>query len=164
MYTLQEFSLPFRLTTHVENNGGGRSEIVLRLRAQYPNNLSANGVEIMLPVAKEEGRIGVSVESGGSNLQTAAEFMESEHAIRWRIKKMPGAAESAIRIRTMKSGGDTGASLRNFGPATMQFLLPMHCPSRLNVRYLQVVSQNKKSPPYRWVRYVCTASSYVIRL
>jgi AP-4 complex subunit mu-1 len=54
---------------------------------------------------------------------------------------------------------------RDIGPINLEFTVPMLCASRLQVRYLQIMKPEKPGQPaaYRWVRYVTTSNSYVVR-
>lgn len=51
----------------------------------------------------------------------------------------------------------------DIGPINLQFTIPMYCASKLQVRYLQIMKSDKNYSPYRWVRYVTTSNSYVVR-
>ncbi len=47
---------------------------------------------------------------------------------------------------------------------SMSFEIPMYNVSNLQVRYLRISEQQKSYNPYRWVRYVTQASSFVCRV
>lgn len=53
---------------------------------------------------------------------------------------------------------------RGVGPVNCTFAIPMYCASRLQVRYLQILKNDKNYSPYRWVRYVTMSSSYTFRI
>lgn len=59
--------------------------------------------------------------------------------------------------------GVPAALRKSMGPMNLQFTIPMYCASRLSVRYLQILKNDPKYQPYRWVRYVTMSNSYVIR-
>ena len=61
-------------------------------------------------------------------------------------------------------GGVAGNPRKEIGPVSMSFEIPMYNVSNLQVRYLRISEQHKSYNPYRWVRYVTQASSYVCRV
>lgn len=68
-----------------------------------------------------------------------------------------------LQVRGTLLEGFSGALKRGVGPINLQFTIPMHCASRLQVRYLQIMKSEKNYSPYRWVRYVTMSNSYVVR-
>jgi AP-4 complex subunit mu-1 len=57
-----------------------------------------------------------------------------------------------------------GSARKEIGPVSMSFEIPMYNVSNLQVRYLRISEQQKSYNPYRWVRYVTQASSFVCRV
>lgn len=62
------------------------------------------------------------------------------------------------------SGAGVGSARKEIGPVSMSFEIPMYNVSNLQVRYLRISEQQKSYNPYRWVRYVTQASSFVCRV
>ncbi|GAB5030969.1 coatomer protein gamma sub-unit [Nannochloropsis oceanica] len=61
-------------------------------------------------------------------------------------------------------GAGVGNARKEIGPVSMSFEIPMYNVSNLQVRYLRISEQQKSYNPYRWVRYVTQASSFVCRV
>lgn len=68
-----------------------------------------------------------------------------------------------LQVRATLEETLTNAVRQGVGPINLNFTIPMFCASRLQVRYLQILKQDKHQSPYRWVRYVTLSNSYVIR-
>ena len=68
-----------------------------------------------------------------------------------------------MQVRVSLEDGVPAALKQKMGPMNLQFTIPMFCASRLSVRYLQIMKNDPKYQPYRWVRYVTMSNSYVIR-
>jgi len=47
---------------------------------------------------------------------------------------------------------------------SLEFEIPMHICSGLQIRYLRVQDREKGYNPFRWVRYITHSDSYVIRM
>lgn len=69
-----------------------------------------------------------------------------------------------LQARATLSDGFSGSLRRGIGPVNLNFTIPNFCTSRLEIRYLQIMKQEKNYSPYRWVRYVTMSNSYVIRI
>ena len=114
------------------------------------------------------------------------EFKESSREAKWTFKKMSGGTETSLVARLSLGQVTQFANLRDScypsltglhavqnvttsikkenGPNALSFMIPMHCTSKLQVRYLQIMKKAKNYQPYRWVRYLSTSNSYVIRV
>nr|DAD22084.1 TPA_asm: hypothetical protein HUJ06_023547 [Nelumbo nucifera] len=75
-----------------------------------------------------------------------------------------GGSEHTLRAKLTLSQESHGNIMREAGPVSMTFAIPMYNASRLQVRYLQIEKKTKTHNPYRWVRYVTQANSYVARI
>ncbi|KAI7749566.1 hypothetical protein M8C21_021933, partial [Ambrosia artemisiifolia] len=113
----QEFKPPFRINTLIEEAGSLKAEVILKIRAEFPQNITANTVVVQMPVPKYTSRVSFELESGAVGQVT--DFKEPNKKIEWGLKK---------------------------------------------VKYLQIAKKSKTYNPYRWVRYVTQANSYVARI
>ncbi|CAA2964347.1 AP-4 complex subunit mu [Olea europaea subsp. europaea] len=92
------------------------------------------------------------------------DFKESNRRLEWSLKKIVGGSEHTLRAKLTCSQESHGNITKEAGPVSMTFTIPMYNPSRLQVKYLQIAKKTKTSNPYRWVRYVTQANSYVARI
>ena len=69
----------------------------------------------------------------------------------------------AVQVRLTLKDTYTAAIRKEIGPISCDFTIPMLCASRLTVKYLQILKEDKANP-YRWVRYIVMSNSYVFRL
>ncbi|GBG73905.1 hypothetical protein CBR_g17619 [Chara braunii] len=108
--------------------------------------------------------IGIEVGEQTDMSQTLAHIMTYLTFLEEKIDRQQNQLdEITVGLRTIAN--IVKANLRKeAGPVSMTFNIPMYTASRLQVRYLQIVKQSRTYNPYRWVRYVTHASSYVIRL
>ncbi|GMY28494.1 AP-4 complex subunit mu-like, partial [Fagus crenata] len=75
-----------------------------------------------------------------------------------------GGSEHTLRAKLTFSQESHGNIVKESGPVSMTFTIPMYTASRLQVKYLQIAKKSKTDNLYRWVRYVTQANSYVARL
>ena len=178
----QPFSPPFHLQVSIDDGSLSvhstpdfRTEVRLRLRADFPPTNTANTITVRLPLPKSVVKVSCSLEPGMAGGGQTTEFKESTRTLEWSIKKMAGGVEHSLRARlTMASdrvgggapggGGPIAWNRKEVGPASLSFVIPMFNASRLQVRYLQIMKKAKAYNPFRWVRYVTHAQSYVVRL
>ncbi|KAL7085489.1 hypothetical protein ACP275_14G283400 [Erythranthe tilingii] len=158
----QEFKPPFTVNTLIEEAGSLKAEVILKIRAEFPSNITANTVLVEMPLPACTTRVNFDLERGvvGQN----ADFKESQKRLEWSVKKMVGGSEHTLRAKLNFSQELHGNITKEAGPVSMTFTIPMYNPSRLEVKYLQIAKKSKTSNPYRWVRYVTQANSYVARM
>ncbi|MCO5575872.1 hypothetical protein L7F22_029677 [Adiantum nelumboides] len=158
----QEFKVPFKVYPTVVEAGGFKAELVLKVRAEFASTITANSVVLRVPLPKSTTRASFELELGASGQST--DFKESNKTIEWTLRKVVGGSEHVLRAKLTLSQERNVNLKKETGPVSMNFTIPMFNASRLQVRYLQIVKRSKAYNPYRWVRYVTHASSYVIRI
>eukprot|EP00850_Spirogloea_muscicola_P012770 SM000084S23106 [mRNA] locus=s84:133800:135919:- [translate_table: standard] len=158
-------------------------ELMLKVRADFPTVASANSVVLRVPLPKCLGVAGtqsrsllltnarVSFEMEAASVGQSTDYKEATKSMEWMLKKIVGASEHVLRVKltlNQERSGQTPNPTVNLkkevGPVSMTFTIPMYNASRLQVRYLQIMKKSKSYNPYRWVRYVTHANSYVIRI
>ncbi|KAL1537077.1 AP-4 complex subunit mu [Salvia divinorum] len=158
----QEFKPPFTINTLIEEAGSLKAEVILKIRAEFPSSVTANTILIEMPLPTYTTRVNFDLERGivGQN----ADFKESQKKLEWNIKKIVGGSEHTLRAKLNFSQELHGNITKEAGPVSLTFTIPMYNPSRLQVKYLQIAKKSKTANPYRWVRYVTQANSYVARI
>ncbi|KAF9620719.1 hypothetical protein IFM89_014240 [Coptis chinensis] len=106
----------------------------------------------------------VSFELESGAVGNTTDFKEANKKLEWGLKKIVGGSEHTLRAKLTFSQESHGNIMKEAGPVSMTFTIPMYNASKLQVRYLQIAKKSKTYNPYRWVRYVTQANSYVARL
>ncbi|KAF3786882.1 AP-4 complex subunit mu [Nymphaea thermarum] len=176
----QEFKPPFRVNAVIEEAGSFKAclhnfnfqaEVILKVRADFSPTITANTISVNMPLPTYTTRVSYELEPGAIGQIT--DFKEANRKLEWNLKK----ARSFLQLLVDRSipcvqnlhchrnhmVGITNI-MREAGPVSMNFTIPMYNASRLQVRYLQIAKKSKTHNPYRWVRYVTHANSYVARL
>lgn len=158
----QEFKVPFKVYPVIEEAGAFKAELVLKVRAEFACTITANSVILRAPLPKSTTRASFELELGASGQST--DFKEGNKTMEWTLRKIAGGSEHVLRVKLTLSQERNANLKKETGPVSMNFTIPMFNASRLQVRYLQIVKKAKAYNPYRWVRYVTHANSYVIRI
>lgn len=158
----QEFKPPFRVNALIEEAGAFKAEVILKVRADFASSITANTIAVHMPLPKYTTRVSFDLEPGAVGNTT--DFKEATKKLEWGLKKIVGGSEHTLRAKLTFSQESHANIMREAGPVTMTFTIPMYNASRLQVRYLQIAKKSKAYNPYRWVRYVAHANSYVARI
>lgn len=158
----QEFLPPFHINTLIEEAGPLKAEVIIKIRAEFSPSVTANTITVQMPVPKYTTRVSFELESGAIGQTT--DFKEMNKRLEWCLNKIVGGGEHTLRAKLTFPQESHGILTKEAGPVSMNFTIPMYNASRLQVRYLQIAKKSKTYNPYRWVRYVTQANSYVARL
>lgn len=156
-----DFRTPFRIFPFFELVSPYKIELIVKIRADIPENNYGGNVIVQFPVPKATSS--VTYELGHGVVGQGAEYNDKDKNFLWKIKKFQGASEQTVRVKITLGSSHTAAVRKEIGPISMNFEIPMFNPSSLQVRYLRIL-ENSNYNPYRWVRYVTRSSSYVCRL
>ncbi|XP_028100932.1 AP-4 complex subunit mu-like isoform X3 [Camellia sinensis] len=158
----QEFKPPFRINVLIEKAGPLKAEVILKIHAEFASTITANTIQVQMPLPMYTSRVSFELEPEAFGQTT--DFKESNKKIEWSLKKIVGGSEHTLRAKLTFSPESHGNITKEAGPVSMTFTIPMYNTSRLQVKYLQIAKKSKTCNPYRWVRYVTQANSYVARI
>ncbi|XP_058088406.1 AP-4 complex subunit mu-like isoform X3 [Magnolia sinica] len=158
----QEFKPPFRVNALIEEAGAFKAEVILKVRADFAPTITANTIVVQIPLPTFTTRVSFELEPGAVGNTT--DFKEANKRLEWGLKKIVGGSEHTLRAKLTFSQESHGNITKEAGPVSMTFTIPMYNASKLQVRYLQIAKKSKTHNPYRWVRYVTQANSYVARI
>jgi len=156
-----DFRTPFRIFPFFELVSPHKIELIIKIRADIPEQNYGGNVIIVFPVPKSTSN--VSNELGTGVVGQSTEYDQKERKAIWKIKKFNGGTEQTLKCKISLDSAQTVAIRKEIGPISMSFEIPMYNPSNLQVRYLRI-QENASYNPYRWVRYVTRSSSYMCRV
>jgi len=157
-----EFRQPFRIFPFFELVSPYKVELIIKIRADIPEQNYGGNVCVELPVPADCQT--VTTELGMGVVGQTSEYTMKDRKVIWKLKKFAGGTEQALRVKITFKEQQTSAIRKSIGPISVSFEIPMYNVSNLQVRYLRIMEQNKKYNPYRWVRYVTRSQSYICRL
>jgi AP-4 complex subunit mu-1 len=153
-----DFKIPFRIYPLVEEVGPDRLDLLIKVRLEIPEEFTATGVVVRCPIPK-------SVASAKCELNVAGvEYQASKDAVEWTIATFTGGSELFLRSRITLTENSKSTIRKEFGPVSLNFELPMFNCSSIKIRYLRVFERDASYNPYRWVRNISVANSYICRI
>eukprot|EP00727_Mastigamoeba_balamuthi_P005469 m51a1_g1541 Adaptor protein complex 2 (AP-2), mu subunit (434) ;mRNA; r:548311-550383 len=157
--TTEQINKPFNVIVHKMNETGSRLEAHVTVKSNFPRDITASKVKIMLPVPKNTAVARVSVATG------KAKYIPESDCILWKIRRFPGRIEATItaevELSHVVSQGPKVAWSRP--PISMEFQVPMFTASGLQIRFLKVIEKSHYQA-VKWVRYVTKNGSYQVRI
>ncbi|KAK9082632.1 hypothetical protein Scep_029103 [Stephania cephalantha] len=81
----QEFKPPFIITAVIEEAGAFKAEVILKVRADFSSNITANTVAIRMPLPKYTTRVSFEQEPGAVGQTT--DFKEANKKLEWNLRK-----------------------------------------------------------------------------
>ena len=157
----EEFDLPFKIFAFSEKIDGMRHDLILKIKAEFPDSRSANGFMVRVPVSKYTQSVGseLEIDPQGQNV----EYKPNERTVFWSIKKFNGRSQHEIRLKFSLSQPCEDIK-KEIGPLSLDFEIPMWNPSPVQIKFLRIIEFGKTLNPQRWVRVITQGSSYVCRL
>jgi len=157
-----QFHLPFRVFPFVEELASNRIDVVIKIRADLPEENTSNNVIVKLPVPKNTTSCSCIMAYGV--VGQLAEYKPLENIVHWNIKKFKGASEQVLRAKITLQEGPNLHARKEIGPISVDFDVPMFNCSNIQIRFLRVMERGKSYQPHRWIRYITLSKSYVCRL
>lgn len=155
-YRVTEATQPFRLIPTYREEDKRRLLINIKVNADFQEDKKATNVVIKIPVPTSTANARCTVGRG------RARYEPGERAIVWRIGNFPGRSESSFTAEV-----DLVPSIRdkpwNKQPISLDFNIPMHSVSGIQVRFLKVYEKSSYQTA-RWVRYLSKAGEYQVRI
>jgi AP-4 complex subunit mu-1 len=154
-----DYQVPFRIFPFIEELTNYKVEMSVKIRACFPQAHYGANVVVRVNLPKHTNSVTFELPKGLRDQKS--EFLQSEKVAEWTIKKLAGETEHIMKLRVSLSAPATS---KEVGPVSLQFEIPMYNVSALQIKYLRIADLGKGYNPYRWVRYVTQASSYVSRV
>ncbi|KAH1244314.1 AP-4 complex subunit mu [Glycine max] len=128
------------------------AEVTIKVRAEFNSSINANTVLVEMPLPSFTARVNFELEPGAVGHTT--DFKEANKRLEWGLKKVGGGSEHTLRAKLTFSRRNI---MKEAGPVSMAFTIPMYNASRLQVKYLQIAKKSTAHNPYRWVLVDATA-------
>lgn len=160
--TTRDYVPPFRVTTALEEIAPSKVELLIKLKAEFPQKNVATGFVLTCPVPKSAIKVNFEMEKGAAHQRT--DHSPAHHVVKWGFGKIKGGEEHTLAARISLDPKASVNLKRETGPVNLQFTIPSYNVSRLQVKYLQIMKEAKGYNPNRWVRYITKSESYVSRV
>ena len=156
-----EFAPPFKVYTIVEESIY-KVELVIKIQSNFPDKYTAGNVIVKYNVPKSAQSVHFDINK--TKLGQKAEYILNEKCCVWKIPKFKGGTDTSITTKITLQNNNPNECRKELGPITMQFEIPSYNFSKLQIKELKILTNEKNYNPYRWVRSVSQANSYVVRI
>eukprot|EP01103_Thecamoeba_quadrilineata_P015956 TRINITY_DN5198_c0_g1_i1.p1 TRINITY_DN5198_c0_g1~~TRINITY_DN5198_c0_g1_i1.p1 ORF type:complete len:424 (+),score=71.62 TRINITY_DN5198_c0_g1_i1:102-1373(+) len=140
----------------IDSHQHSRIEYTIKVRTQFKPTLTANNVEIIIPVPPDADS--PKLKTGIGKLRYAPE----KDAIIWSIRQIPGGKEYLMNAHFgLPSIQDETPQSKP--PISVKFEVPYYTMSGLQVRYLKIIEKSGYQA-LPWVRYITQNGDYQVRI
>jgi len=148
----------FLVEAVLDDSARTKFEILVKIKADFRENFSANNVRIVVPVPKFASSPDFRKSVG------KVEYLPEDDAFVWKIRQFPGGKEYLLRARFSLPSITTEEDKMKRQPIGVQFEVPYFTVSGLQVKYLKIVESTLRYNAMPWVRYMTRGGSYQIRI
>eukprot|EP01087_Luapelamoeba_hula_P004597 TRINITY_DN14530_c0_g1_i1.p1 TRINITY_DN14530_c0_g1~~TRINITY_DN14530_c0_g1_i1.p1 ORF type:complete len:446 (+),score=73.19 TRINITY_DN14530_c0_g1_i1:127-1338(+) len=156
----QEFPIPFRVQPVIEDLGEGRVDLIVKIRLDLKDDITANNIVVRCPIPKSTISAKCELTLPGIEYRV----LPQNSGVEWVLSSFQGGSEIFLRSRLAIHERLSETVRKEFGPINMNFEISMHNCSNVRIRFLRVVERDKSYNPYRWVRNITQAASFVVRV
>ena len=156
-----EFAPPFKIYSIVEESDY-KLELKLRVQANYSSKVNGGNIVIKFNIPKSSQS--VYFDLGKNKNIHKVEYIKNQQLCIWKIPKMLGGSENTLETKITLQVNKPSQLRKELGPVTMTFEIPNFNISKLQIKELKVMSNDKKYNAMRWVRIFTQANSYVVRI
>jgi AP-4 complex subunit mu-1 len=156
-----EFSAPFKIYTNIEENPY-KLELKIKVQGNFSDKFFAGNVVIKFNIPKTAQNVYFDLAKNKIGQKT--DYIQNENVCLWKIPKFQGGVENILITKITLSNSKTSECRKELGPITMMFEIPTFNISKLQVKELKILTNEKNYNALRWVRCVTQANSYVARI
>jgi len=156
-----EFTPPFKIYTYIDESAY-KLELKIKINANFSDKFFAGNVTVKFNVPKSAQN--VYFDLAKNKIGQKANFIQNENLCLWKIPKFQGGAENTLVAKITLNNNKTADCRKELGPITMNFEIPTYNISKLQVKELKILTNEKNYNALRWVRCITQANSYVARI
>ncbi|KAL0222556.1 hypothetical protein RCL1_002410 [Eukaryota sp. TZLM3-RCL] len=147
------FRSPLRVFVFVDEQDSHRIDVVLRLRADFNENVSAANIKLILPVPAQTIAVSFNFDSQFGHM---GEFSKADGAVYWTLEKLTGGFEKSVKLTLTFDHNITPCTRHEIGPVNVDFEIPAYSASGMS---LKSVKPSDGTNLQKWVRLVTQSSS-----
>ena len=157
-----EFAPPFRIYTIIEESDY-KLELKLKLFANFSNKTKAGNIVIKFNAPKETQSVYFNLPKELKDIHKV-DYNQHEHLCTWNVPKIVGGSENTLDVKFTLQVNKPNLFRKELGPINIDFEIPNHNISHMQIKELKVMSNDSKYNAMRWVRIFTRAKSYVSRI
>lgn len=156
-----DFAPPFKFYTYTEETPY-KLEIKIKVQANFSEKFTASNVICRFNVPKTTQNVYFDLQ--GKKIGQKAEFSTNEKCCYWKINKFQGGNEFTLITKITVSNSKSEEVRKELGPISIDFEIPNFNLSKMQIKELKILTNDKNYKALKWVRVVTQANSYVARI
>lgn len=156
-----DFAPPFKFYTYTEESPY-KLELKIRIQSNFSEKFAAANTIVKFNVPKTTQN--VYFDLGQKKLGQKAEYVANEKSCYWKITKFQGGGEFNLVTKITVSNSKVEEVRKELGPISLHFEIPSYNISKIQVKELKILTNDKNYKALKWVRNVTQAASYVVRI
>ena len=156
-----DFAPPFKFYTYTEESPY-KLELKIRIQSNFSEKFAAANTIVKFNVPKTTQN--VYFDLGQKKLGQKAEYVANEKCCYWKITKFQGGGEFNLVTKITVSNSKAEEVRKELGPISLHFEIPSYNISKIQVKELKILTNDKNYKALKWVRNVTQANSYVVRI
>ena len=164
-----DFNPPFRIyPTIIDDNY--KIELKINLQSTFDKNTFAGNVTIKFNVPKNTNNVHFQLEKDAKILDKLnpviqkTDYIQGEKMCYWKIGKIQGGQSKVLITKITLLDNNIGNAKKELGPITISFDIPNFNLSKVQIKECNILTNDKKYNPSKWLRMITQAYSYVFRL
>ncbi|KAH3664086.1 hypothetical protein OGAPHI_004800 [Ogataea philodendri] len=151
----------FLIDYKMKNHSNTRIEIMIKVKANYKSKISANRLEIRIPVPDDVDSPKFHYNKG------SIKYIPSESVVLWKFKRIDGGKEYVMIAELLLPSVHDLSNLETFKkkPVNLKFEMQGFVTSGLQIRYLKINEPKLNYQSYPYVRYITrSGDNYSVRV
>ena len=164
-----EFTPPFKIYPTIYDDNY-KIELKINLQSTFDKNFYAGNVTIKFNVPKNTNNVHFQLEKDAKILDKLnpviqkTDYIQSEKICYWKIGKIQGEQNKELITKITLLDNKIANAKKELGPITISFDIPNFNLSKVQIKECNILTNDKKYNPSKWLRILTQAYSYVFRL
>lgn len=156
-----DFPPPFKFFTYTEESPY-KLEIKIKVSSNFSDKFTASNIIVRFNIPKTTQNVYFDIQ--GSKIGQKTQYVTNEKCCFWKINKFQGGKEQILITKITVSNSKSEEVRKEIGPISIDFELPNYNLSKMQIKELKILTNEKNYKALKWIRCVTQANSYVARV
>lgn len=157
-----EFTPPFKINAFIEESDY-KLYLKIKLCSNFRNNIYATNIKISFNLPKSTQTVHFDIPEKYKDIQKV-DYFQNKHLCIWKIFKFVGGNEIILNAEFTFQEKNPRRFRKELGPISMSFDIHNYSISNIGIKELEIMTNNEKYNPKKWIRTFTKAKSYVERI
>ena len=159
----KDIEYPFRIYPNLTKDSSYKFELNLKVQCEIEKGTTAKQVTVCFRVPESTSSVFLVAKKENKNQKMS--YDENEKKVNWKINNFKGNSYEELTAKiVLREDMDIYRIKKELGPVNMGFEINQQKMADLKIKSLVIKGTNNDQTAQKWVRYITTAKSYVIRI